>query len=181
MSKKMLAVALAAMLVAASASSADMRKDPYAGVTPCPDSASYEYVGGTLFDFDKSVPATVEMSALGSGYAKAVGQFRGHNYIWIHVKGGTDSVGSDAYNDKLGLRRVRAVKRAMASQGVDSGLVHIKSFGKRWPKYDNATAEGRHMNRAAHVSIVSMDQEKADWCYAVHPESVPKGHWWMLP
>ena len=69
MSKKHLAVALASLLVAASASAAG--NDPYAGVTPCPDSASFEYVGGTLFDFDKAVPSALEMSALGHGYGRA--------------------------------------------------------------------------------------------------------------
>lgn len=182
MSKKLWAVSLAAMLVAAGASAGDMgKKDPYAGVKPCPDSASFEYVGGTLFDFDKSNPSALEMSALGRGYQRAVKEFNGSNYIWVYVKGTTDSVGSNAYNDALGQRRAKAVKDSLVAQGVQSEMVHMKSFGKRWPKYDNATAEGRHMNRAAHVSIVSMDQAKADWCYSVHPESVPKVQWWKLP
>lgn len=183
MSKKMLAVALAAMMSAGIASAAEMNHgfDPYAGVKACPGSASFEYVGGTLFDFDKSVPDSVEMGSLARGYTRAVKEFNGNNYIWVYVKGTTDSVGSDDYNDKLGMRRAQAVKDSLVAQGVKSDTVHMKSFGKRWPKYDNATAEGRHMNRAAHVSIVSMDEKKADWCYAAHPESVPKGHWWLLP
>lgn len=177
MSKAIWAVSLAAMLVAASASAADMN----GGAKPCPGSASFEYVGGTLFDFDKSVPSTLEMDALGHGYQRAAGEFNGNNYIWVYVKGTADSVGTDEYNDALGERRAQAVKDALGARGVQEGMVHLKSFGKRWPKYDNATAEGRHMNRAAHVSIVSMDQGQADWCYSAHPESVPKVEWWKLP
>ena len=180
--RKTILAALAALGFAAAANAAGWEgQDPMAGVKACPGSASYEYVGGTLFDFDKSIPSALEMDSLGRGYDKAVKQFNASNYIWVYVKGTTDSVGTDEYNDKLGMRRAEAVKKALVEHGVQDAMVHMKSFGKRWPKYDNKTEEGRHMNRAAHVSIVSMDQEKADWCYSQHPESVPKAPWWMLP
>lgn len=180
MSKKMLAISLAALLAAGSAS-AQMPGDGYKGVKPCPDSASFEYVGASLFATDKSTPTPIEMGALGRGYERATKEFRGSNYIWVHIKGMTDSVGSDAYNDALGQRRAEAVKKSLVEQGVQTGMVHVKSFGERYPKYDNKTASGRQMNRAAHVSIVAMDQEVSDGCYANHPESVPKGPWWNLP
>ena len=177
MGKSIWAVAVAAMLAAAGASAADA----YGGASPCPGSESFEYVGGTLFDFDKSVPSMLEMDTLAHGYQRAVGEFKGDNYVWIYIKGSTDSVGTDEYNDALGDRRAQAVKDALSDRGVQGATVHLKSFGKRWPKYDNSTAQGRHMNRSAEVSIVSMDQAKADWCYSVHPESIPKVEWWKLP
>jgi outer membrane protein OmpA-like peptidoglycan-associated protein len=184
MLKKMLAASMASMFLAGAALAGDMgmkHQDPYKGVVPCPDSKSFEYVGGALFGVDKSNPSSLEMDALGRGYDRAMKEFNGANYIWVYVKGTTDSTGSEEYNDKLGMLRAEAVKQSLTEHGVKSDTVHMKSFGKRWPKYDNATDQGRQMNRAAHVSIVSMDKAKADWCYEYHPESVPKAAWWMLP
>lgn len=180
MSKKMLAISLAAML-ASGLAFAQTPGEGYKGVKPCPDSASFEYVGASLFAPDKATPSALEMSALGRGYERANSEFRGDNYIWVYIKGMTDSVGSDAYNDALGQRRAEAVKKSLLDQGVENGVIHVKSFGERYAKYDNKTATGRQMNRAAHVSIVSMDKEVSNGCAKNFPESVPKAPWWTFP
>lgn len=179
MSKKMLALSLVTMLATGVASAQNM-KDPYKGTKSCPDSESFEYVGATLFGFDKSNPSSLEMSALDRGYERAAAKWNGNNYVWVQIKGTTDSVGTTGYNDRLGQARAEAVKQSLLASGAKEEMVHVKSFGERVPKYSNSTAEGRQLNRAAHVSIVSMDKKMADWCYANHPESVPKAAWWTL-
>uniref|UniRef100_UPI002FE40654 OmpA family protein n=1 Tax=Tepidimonas sp. TaxID=2002775 RepID=UPI002FE40654 len=68
--------------------------------------------------------------------------------------GHTDSVGSDAYNDRLSLRRAEAVKAYLVSKGIPADKVRTEGRGKREPVADNATAEGRAKNRRVDVTII---------------------------
>ena len=63
------------------------------------------------------------------------------------IEGHTDSVGSDAYNQKLSERRVKSVRDYLISQGIAEGRMEPKGFGESQPVADNKTAEGRAENR----------------------------------
>src|SRR4051812_47626981 len=65
----------------------------------------------------------------------------------ITITGYTDSVGSDAYNLKLGMARATSVKSYLASKGVDAARMTADSKGKADPIASNSTAEGRQQNR----------------------------------
>jgi len=65
----------------------------------------------------------------------------------LTVLGHTDSVGSDAYNMGLSKRRAVAVLQALASRGLDPNHLSAVAIGKRQPIADNATPEGRALNR----------------------------------
>ncbi|QLF92438.1 OmpA family protein [Pseudomonas sp. ABC1] len=70
------------------------------------------------------------------------------------VEGHTDSVGTDAYNQKLSERRAGAVRDVLVNQyGVDSGRVSSVGYGESRPVADNATEEGRQINRRVEAEV----------------------------
>ena len=71
----------------------------------------------------------------------------------ITVTGHTDSVGADATNQKLSLRRANAVKQYLASHGIDGSKIKAAGRGKASPIADNKTAQGRAKNRRVEVVI----------------------------
>ena len=65
----------------------------------------------------------------------------------IQVEGHTDSVGSDAANEVLSLRRAEAVRAWLINAGVPPGVITVEGFGRRQPVASNATPGGRAQNR----------------------------------
>lgn len=65
----------------------------------------------------------------------------------VILEGHTDSVGSDAYNQKLSERRAIAVAKVLQAHGVTADRISTTGFGKTQPIADNSTAEGRAQNR----------------------------------
>ncbi|WP_380164473.1 OmpA family protein [Jannaschia sp. R86511] len=72
----------------------------------------------------------------------------------LQVVGHTDSNGSDAYNDDLSLRRAESVADVLrpALASADLELV-VEGRGEREPVADNATEDGRQLNRRVSVSF----------------------------
>ena len=64
----------------------------------------------------------------------------------VVLEGWTDSIGSDAYNKKLSQNRANAVKNYLVEQGVPAANIEAVGMGKSF-KFDNATEEGRYLNR----------------------------------
>jgi outer membrane protein OmpA-like peptidoglycan-associated protein len=72
----------------------------------------------------------------------------------LTVTGHTDSVGSDAYNQKLSDRRAHSVVEYLISQGVPrSSFVSVTGAGESQPVADNKTADGRSLNRRTEIKI----------------------------
>ena len=96
------------------------------------------------FDFDK---AQVKQESYGD--IKALADFmKQYPQTSTVVEGHTDSVGSDAYNQGLSERRANAVREVLVNQyGVESGRVQAVGYGESRPVADNATADGRAINR----------------------------------
>lgn len=69
-----------------------------------------------------------------------------HPNLGIRLLGWTDSIGSDAYNKRLSQRRADSVKAYLAEHGVNPARMVAEGMGKSF-RYDNATEEGRYMNR----------------------------------
>ncbi len=65
----------------------------------------------------------------------------------LTVLGHTDAVGSDAYNMDLSKRRALTVLRALTARGLKPNELTAVAIGKRQPVADNATPEGRALNR----------------------------------
>jgi len=105
----------------------------------------------TLFDFDRSVlkdQGKAELRNLGAEI-RAKGMSVGD----INVTGYTDSVGSDAYNQALSVRRAAAVKAFLVSEGIDAGIIDVMGKGESDPVASNDTAAGRAENRRVEIEV----------------------------
>jgi OOP family OmpA-OmpF porin len=102
------------------------------------------------FDFDKSV---VKPNSYGD--IKNLADFmKQYPSTSTTVEGHTDSVGPDAYNQKLSERRASAVKQVLTSQyGVESSRVQSVGYGESRPVADNKTEAGRAVNRRVEASV----------------------------
>jgi OOP family OmpA-OmpF porin len=63
------------------------------------------------------------------------------------IVGHTDSIGTVEYNQALSDRRAKAVYDYLASRGVSPSRMQAIGMGETDPVADNATAEGRQLNR----------------------------------
>jgi len=104
-----------------------------------------------LFDFDKynlKEEGKVELQKLGQvivSQGLAVGD--------INVVGHTDSVGTEAYNQALSVRRAMAVKDFLVSKGISADMIDVIGMGKRQPVASNDTAAGRAQNRRVEIQV----------------------------
>lgn len=72
----------------------------------------------------------------------------------LEIAGHTDSVGSDAYNDRLSERRAQAVGSYLRGRGVADQRMIIIGAGKRYPIASNNTEEGRAQNRRVEITFM---------------------------
>jgi len=103
-----------------------------------------------LFDFDKSVLKPAAIASLDS----LAGKVKSLTLEVIVAVGHTDSVGTDAYNQKLSIRRAEAVKKHLVSQGIEARRIYVEGKGESQPVADNKTAEGRAKNRRVQIEAI---------------------------
>jgi OOP family OmpA-OmpF porin len=104
----------------------------------------------TLFDFDRAVIRPEGKTKLD----ELVAQISKITLEVVIAVGHTDSVGTDAYNNKLGERRAQAVKAYLISRGIERNRVYTESKGESRPVADNQTKEGRAKNRRVEIEVV---------------------------
>jgi OmpA-OmpF porin, OOP family len=101
------------------------------------------------FDFDKAV---VKPNSYGD--VKNLADFmKQYPATHVEVAGHTDSVGPDAYNQKLSQRRADAVKQVLVKDGVAANRVTSVGYGESRPVADNATEAGRAVNRRVEAAV----------------------------
>ncbi len=83
-----------------------------------------------------------------------IGKVKGINLEVIIAVGHTDSVGVDAYNQKLSVKRSDAVKAYLVSKGIEKNRVYTEGKGEKQPVADNKTAAGRSKNRRVEIEVV---------------------------
>lgn len=72
----------------------------------------------------------------------------------IEVGGHTDSIGSDAINQRLSERRARSVVTYLRGQGLGDDTMVPKGYGEVQPIADNNTSEGRWKNRRIEFKVL---------------------------
>lgn len=113
------------------------------------------FASDAFFDFDKAV-----LKPEGQASLKALTvKMSGMNPEVIIAVGHTDSVGTDAYNERLSIRRARAVKAYLVQLGVEDGRVYTDGKGESAPVADNKTAAGRAENRRVVVEVVGTPKQ----------------------
>jgi outer membrane protein OmpA-like peptidoglycan-associated protein len=109
-------------------------------------------LGDVLFDTNKSDLKSGGMRNV-QKLADVLKEYPQRNVL---VEGFTDSMGSTEYNQDLSDRRARAVRTALQDTGVAGERISNRGYGKTFPVANNATAEGRQLNRRVEI-IVSDD------------------------
>lgn len=82
-----------------------------------------------------------------------VAQLKDVTWKTVTATGHTDSLGSDALNQRLGRQRADSVRRYLLARGLDPAMVRASSAASTAPVADNATAAGRALNRRAEVEF----------------------------
>ena len=145
-------VVMAAAPVEAPAAPAAPAPAPVAPVVvaPVPSSEKVTYAADAFFDFDKAILKPEAKTKLDDLVSKT----KEINLEVIIAVGHTDGVGTDAYNDKLSVRRAESIKTYLTSKGLEANRVYTEGKGKRQPVADNKTAEGRAKNRRVEIEVV---------------------------
>ena len=128
-----------------------------AAAAPAPAAASkVTYAADAFFDFDKAVLKPEGKAKLDDLTSKV----KGINLEVIIAVGHTDSVGTDAYNQKLSVKRAEAVKAYLVSKGIETNRVYTEGKGEAQPVADNKTKEGRAKNRRVEIEVVGTRANK---------------------
>jgi outer membrane protein OmpA-like peptidoglycan-associated protein len=103
------------------------------------------------FEFNKSTLTAADKEVL-SGVASRLKQES--STAQLRVTGHTDSVGSNAYNQRLSEKRANSVVQYLIESGVPrASFVSVAGAGESQPVADNKTADGRAMNRRTEIKI----------------------------
>ncbi len=115
-----------------------------------PAATKVTYAADAFFDTNKSIIKPEGKAKLDD----LVGKIKGINLEVIIAVGHTDSDASDAYNQKLSVRRAEAVKAYLTSKGVEKNRVYTEGKGEKQPVADNKTAAGKAKNRRVEIEVV---------------------------
>ena len=102
-----------------------------------------------LFEFDSADIMETEQRTL-ADIAAAAGN---DGVVHISLAGYTDRAGPEAYNDKLSLRRARAVRNALVERGIDSKRILVSSYGESRPRVMTPDGVREIQNRRVEVTV----------------------------
>jgi OOP family OmpA-OmpF porin len=123
---------------------------PKPAAKPAPVAEKVTLAADVLFDFDKSVLKTEGKAKLDDLATKV----NAINLEVVIAIGHTDSIGSDAYNQKLSVRRAESVKAYLVSKGVAPNRVYTEGKGEKQPVASNKTKDGRAKNRRVEIEVI---------------------------
>ena len=128
-----------------------------------PASAKVTMSADALFDFNKSVIKPDAKSKLDD----LVGKVKGVNLEVVIAIGHADRIGSDAYNNKLSMRRANSVKAYLVSKGIAANRIYTEGKGEKQPVKDCPAMKDRKKliaclqpNRRVEVEVVGTRAKK---------------------
>jgi outer membrane protein OmpA-like peptidoglycan-associated protein len=114
------------------------------------DNITLNMPGNITFAFD-SANLQPQFQPVLNNVAQTLNEY---NQTVIEVAGHTDSVGSDAYNQKLSVDRANSVAGYLSSRGVGMQRMIVTGAGETRPVASNDTEAGRAQNRRVEITIV---------------------------
>ena len=109
------------------------------------------YFPDVNFDFDVR-----KMNTLGEGKANQIARLLQEDPgVHVVLEGHADYLGSEEYNEKLGMDRAEAVRAQLVALGVSADRISTVTFGKSKPMFENETDWARAVNRRVSVHLSS--------------------------
>ena len=128
----------------------EVKPAPKPQAKPKPVAEKVTFAADVLFDFDKSVVKPEGKSKLDD----LANKVKGINLEVVIAIGHADSIGGDAYNQKLSVRRAESVKAYLVSKGIEANRVYTEGKGEKQPVAENKTAGGRAKNRRVEIEVI---------------------------
>lgn len=105
------------------------------------------YIPDVNFDFNKHT-----LNDLGRGRVHQIASLLQNDHdVKIVLQGHADYVGSDSYNEKLGLERAEAVRQELVALGVSGDKISTVTFGETKPVLPEEQNWARAVNRRVEV------------------------------
>jgi len=117
-----------------------------------------KFDSGILFDVNQNTLKTNARSNIES----LATSLKNNPETTVLIVGHTDATGSDAYNQKLSVRRAAAVRSYAIAQGIASSRLSTEGRGESESISDNTTEEGRALNRRVEIVIVANETMKQE-------------------
>lgn len=117
------------------------------------DNITLNMPSGITFDFDKS-NLKPEFYPVLDNVARTLQEY---SQTVVEVAGHTDSVGTDAYNQKLSEQRANAVASYLQSRGLNRERFIVVGAGESRPVASNDTEAGRAQNRRVEITLVPIE------------------------
>jgi outer membrane protein OmpA-like peptidoglycan-associated protein len=128
---------------------AELDAIPGADVEKRDDSILVNFQGGLLFD-----SGSASLQPGGYDRLRSMAQtLNSYPRSHVIVKGHTDSVGDEQFNQRLSEERSDRVRNFLIAEGVHPSRVTAIGFGESLPLASNATDTGRAQNRRVEVEI----------------------------
>jgi outer membrane protein OmpA-like peptidoglycan-associated protein len=119
-------------------------------VTRMGDNITLNMPGNVTFDTDSAALRPQFFGVLNS-VGKVLTEY---DKTVVEVAGHTDSTGSDSHNMALSQRRANTVGEYLYTQGIMDQRIMTVGMGEHHPIADNATPEGRQLNRRVEITLV---------------------------
>jgi outer membrane protein OmpA-like peptidoglycan-associated protein len=114
-----------------------------------PDELNVTVRNEVLFDFNSAALRSASRTSL----REMANVFEKYPNTTIVVAGHTDSIGSNAYNQRLSERRASSVSSYLEDLGVNGSRIDAVGYGESQPRASNSTASGRQLNRRVEIHI----------------------------
>jgi outer membrane protein OmpA-like peptidoglycan-associated protein len=103
------------------------------------------------FQFDSS-----RLTDLGKGKTYLVAQrLKEKADVVVVIEGHADVIGTEPYNERLGLRRAETIRKELVNFGIDAARLSIESLGEAKPLIDQETDWARAVNRRVEFRVAA--------------------------